>query len=102
MPVDARLKSISKDVFGVDYLLPVAVEILDSPEPLSLTQLTSKVGVSSSSSIQGALARLEAGGFVRRALEGGSDRAKPYHRVDSAFWSLVQELCGRTSAPGLF
>lgn len=100
--MDTRLKSVSKDVFGIDYMLPVAVAILSSAEPMSLTQLTSQVGVSSSSSIQGALARLVAGGFVHRDADGGSDRARPYHRVDGAFWSLVQELYGRTSGPGLF
>jgi hypothetical protein len=100
VPRDAHLMDLSKDVFGQAYVLPVAVEIRRSSEPLSLTQLAELVGVSSTSSIQAAVRRLEAGGFVRRSPEGGSDRARPYHRLDSSFWSLVEELYGRSSRSG--
>jgi len=104
MPRDARLMTLSKEVFGVAYVLPVAVEIKRSDQALSLTELGERVGVRSTSSIQKAVARLEAGGFVRRDPDGGSDRARPYHRVDGSFWALVDELYGRAtgSGPSLF
>lgn len=102
-PQDAtleRLQELSRDVFGQVHLLTVAVVFLGTQDPLSLTEVADRVQVQSTSSIQGALKRLQAGGFIARVDGAGSDRARPYQRVGSSFWPLVEELYRRASGDG--
>lgn len=94
------LRKVSKQVFGQEHLLSIAVALLREAAPVTQADLVKAIGVNNASSLRPSLRRLLEGGFIDADPTPAPDGSRTYRPCPSAFWALVEELYQRAWSDG--